>query len=225
MRYIEVNSVKEEINWLISSIEEFNTQHEFKELSSKDIDLYRFLAKQIVFFKKMLVAYPKTYFIKVLISDFYSLTVNDLKNESRYFYLNQRSIIENYIRMIEVNEENASHITKKSFEDLKLNNEISDSEFGKIMNEYKISCSYIHGGIELENHLVTNFIESTIYVSSISKRKRESQLAQFIDLINILNDLFLINNFDEVDSAFHRSKILLKYLMGENYVRKLRVCE
>ncbi|MDW0114361.1 hypothetical protein QT711_14280 [Sporosarcina saromensis] len=223
MKFVEVDEVKAEVDELMNYIKIYSREINGRDINDSDVNFYRFIAKQILFFKKILIAYPKTYFANVLVSDLYSLLINDIKQEIRYYYLNQRSIIENYIRLIEVNDENQSHVTRKSFLDLKSNNQINETDYGKIMNEYKIACSYIHGGPELSGYLVTNFQESIEFKASLGKRKRKSQIAQFIDLINILNYLFLINNLDDIDAAFHRSKVLLKYLMGNNYLQKIIV--
>ena len=221
MKYVEITHLKEEIDELWAFIKLYSEEIDGEVLEQRDQEFYRFIAKQIVFFKKILITYPKSYFVRVLISDLYSLIINDIKKEKRYYYLNQRSIIENYIRMIVKNEENNSHITRKSFLDLKEHNPIKESEYGKLMNEYKIACSYIHGGEKMSEYLVTNFEESIKLSTTISQRQRKNQIYQFTDLINILNGLFLSNNYEDVDSAFHRSKVVLKYLMGNNYLEKL----
>lgn len=223
MKFIEITNIKQELDDLLKSINDYKIEVYFgTELEQGDIEFYRFIGKQIIFFKKILVAYPNSYFVKVLISDYYSLIINDVKKESRYYYLNQRSIIENYLRMIDKNEKNHSHVTRKTFEALKANNEISIGNYSKLMNEYKIACSYIHGGLIISDYLVANFQESLNFKTEISIRNRKSQRNQFIDMVNILNNLFLENNSEAVDSAFHRSKLLLKYLMNEKYINRLK---
>lgn len=222
MRFIELKNIKQELEELLNSINIYNKEiHLGKELEQKDIEFYRFIGKQIIFYKKILVAYPKSFFIRVLISDYYSLIINDIKKENRYYYLNQRSIIENYLRTIDKNEENHSHVTRKTFINIKENNEISEEQYSKLMNEYKIACSYIHGGLIMSDYLVSNFQESIKLKTEISYRKKESQRYQFIDLINILNTLFLDNNADAVASAFHRSRVLLEYLVNVKYIDRL----
>ncbi|MGR9527403.1 hypothetical protein ACSS31_27350 (plasmid) [Priestia megaterium] len=149
MNYVEVKICKEEINNLIKYIEDYAIKSKGSTIDNKTKDFYRVISKQIIFFKKVLNAYPKTYFIKVIISDFLSLILNDIKLETRYYYLNQRSIIENYMRLILKDDQYVTHITRQSFLDLKQKNQsnLSEKEYTKIMNEYKIACSYIHGGI------------------------------------------------------------------------------
>lgn len=222
MNYVEVKICKEEINNLIKYIEDYAIKSKGSTIDNKTKDFYRVISKQIIFFKKVLNAYPKTYFIKVIISDFLSLILNDIKLETRYYYLNQRSIIENYMRLILKDDQYVTHITRQSFLDLKQKNQsnLSEKEYTKIMNEYKIACSYIHGGDTLKEHLVNNFEECLESKTKISERKRKSQISQFIDLINILNRLFLLHNTEAIDSSFHRSKATLEYLMGKQYINK-----
>ncbi|MGG4501290.1 hypothetical protein [Paenibacillus polymyxa] len=222
MKYVGVEICKEEINGLIHYLEDYSIGHNNVTFDQKTKEFYRFISKQIIFFKFILKAYPKTYSIKVIISDFLSLILNDLKSETRYYYLNQRSVIENYMRMILKDEINNTHITKQSFLNLKRQNEteLSQKEYNKIINEYKIACSFIHGGDFLKVHLVSNFEECLESKTKLSERQRKNQISQFMEMVNILNKLFLIHNTEEVDSSFHRNKVTLEYLMGKRYIEK-----
>lgn len=222
MNYVDVKIRKDEINNLIEYIENYTLNSKGSSIDNRTKEFYRVISKQIIFFKYILNAFPKSYFIKVIISDFFSLILNDIKLETRYYYLNQRSIIENYMRMILKEEQYVTHITKQSFLDLKQRNEsnLNETEYNKIVNEYKIACSYIHGGDFLREHLVSNFEECLEIKTKISERQRKGQISQFIDLISILNKLFLINNTEEIDCSFHRCKATLEYLMGKRYMEK-----
>lgn len=222
MKYVGIEICKNEINDLNEYLENYSMSQYGKFLDQKTREFYRFISKQIIFFKYVLRAYSKTYSIKVVISDFLSLILNDLKSEQRYYYLNQRSIIESYMRLILKDEINNTHITKQSFLNLKQQNEteLSEVEYNKIINEYKIACSFIHGGNFLSEHLVSNFSECLDEKTKISERTRKSQIFQFIELINIFNKIFLIHNIEVVDNSFHRDKVTLEYLMGKKYMTK-----
>ncbi|QUG42635.1 hypothetical protein KD050_05005 [Psychrobacillus sp. INOP01] len=213
MNEVGLKICKEEINDLITYIEQLS------QLDKKTIEYYRVIAKQTLFFKHILNAYPQTYFVEVLISDFFNFILNDINESTRYLYLNERSIIENYIRLILKKDEYISHITSQSFVDLKEQNRLvlNESEYSKIMNEYKISCSYIHGGNILANHLVANFEECVNGVNDITKRNKANRMNQTLDLFKILNKLFIINNLEVVDNSFHRNKYALNYLLGKQY--------
>ncbi|BCC45898.1 hypothetical protein BCJMU02_1207 [Bacillus cereus] len=94
---------------------------------------------------------------------------------------------------------------------------LKEDEYSKIMNEYKISCSYIHGGYKLANHLVDNFEECISGINVITQRSKVSRMRQTLDLFKILNKLFIINNLEVVDNSFHRNKYALRYLLGKQY--------
>ncbi|TYS86221.1 hypothetical protein [Rossellomorea aquimaris] len=214
MNEIGLRICKEEINNLINNIE-----RQFSPIDSQTVEYYRMIAKQTLFLKHILNTYPQTYFAKVLISDFFNFILNDINESTRYLYLNERSIIENYIRLILKKDEYITHITSQSFLDLKDQNKLilKEAEYSKIMNEYKISCSYIHGGYKLTDHLVDNFEDCVNGVDIITKRNKKNRINQTLDLFKILNKLFVINNIEVVDNSFHRNKYALKYLLGKQY--------
>jgi len=214
MNDVGLKICKEEINGFITYIEQ-----QFSPLDNQTAEYYRVIAKQALFFKHILNAYPQTYFVKVLISDFFNFILDDINEATRYLYLNERSIIENYIRLILKKDEYITHITSQSFKDLKEQNKLilKEDEYSKIMNEYKISCSYIHGGYKLANHLVDNFEECISGINVITQRSKVSRMRQTLDLFKILNKLFIINNLEVVDNSFHRNKYALRYLLGKQY--------
>lgn len=214
MNLVGLNICKSEIGNLIDNIERL-----FPHLDNPTKEYYRVLAKQILFFKFIFDSYPDTYPAKVIISDFFNFMLDDINESTRYLYLNERSIIENYIRLILKDEAYSTHITFQSFIDLKRENAsiLSDAEYSKIMNEYKISCSYIHGGHKLTNHLVDNFEDCLNGISTISLRSKRNRINQTTDLFKILNKLFICNNREVVDNSFHRNREALKYLLGNQY--------
>lgn len=220
MNEVGLKICKEEINSFITYIKQ-----QLSPLDDQTLEYYTVIAKQTLFFKHILNAYPKTYFVKVLISDFFNFILDDINESTRYLYLNERSIIENYIRLILKKDEYITHITSKSFTDLKEQNKLvlSEAEYGKIINEYKISCSYIHGGYKLAGHLVDNFEECINGVNVITKRNKKSRMKQTLELFKILNKLFIINNLEVVDNSFHRNKYALNYLLGKQYPLFLKI--
>ncbi|MHA6168228.1 hypothetical protein [Bacillus mojavensis] len=214
MDLIGLHICKKEINGLITNID-----GQFPSLDNQAKEYYRVIAKQILFFKYILNAYPHTYAAKVIISDFFNFILDDINESTRYLYLNERSIIENYIRLILKDDAYTTHITSQSFIDLKEQNMsiLNEAEYGKIMNEYKISCSFIHGGYKLTDHLVDNFEDCLNGISRISQRTKRNRINQTLDLFKILNKLFILNNKEVVDNSFHRNKPALKYLLGKQY--------
>ena len=66
----EINLVKFETNKFIKVICAYAEENEV-EIQQTDTDFYRVLAKHILIFKYILTAYPSSYFVQVIISDFY----------------------------------------------------------------------------------------------------------------------------------------------------------
>lgn len=211
----EINIVKSEVNDFISTITQYAANLEIDVLQS-DQDFYSVLAKQILFFKYILATYPTSYYTKIIISDFYYYILSNLKKETRYSYLNERSIIENYLRMIVKNENYETHISFKTFEELKdASYGITITEYSFLRSEYVNSCGYIHGGQILKNELSSVFNECIKNDRYLPLRKRRERNETIIRLLKILNRLFIENNREAVSSSFHRRKTILKYLLGE----------
>src|SRR5699024_214265 len=106
---------------------------------------YRYISKQIIFLKYMLSQKRYNHVIKVLISDYYYLLLAIINKEERYVYLNERSIIEGYLRMIVRNDDRENYITRSIFDKLKQRESVSLAYYNTIREEYRISCGYIHG--------------------------------------------------------------------------------
>lgn len=83
------------------------------------------------------------YFYKVLISDLYYFILSIIKREMRYMYVNERSIIENYMRAIMQISLQDDHITEAIFQKMRNKNflcDFTDAEYSLIKNEYVTSC-------------------------------------------------------------------------------------
>lgn len=92
--------------------------------------------------------YNQIYLCKILISDFFNLIINILENKKRYIYLNERSIIENYIRLILDYDSNKSNRELNLFDTLKKSySPIFDNNiYSLLRSEYSIASEFIHGG-------------------------------------------------------------------------------
>ena len=212
----EINLVKFETNKFIKVICAYAEENEV-EIQQTDTDFYRVLAKHILFFKYILTAYPSSYFVQVIISDFYYYIISDLKNEARYSFLNERSIIENYLRMIIKNDDYNTHITHNTFEELINGPYVIDQiEYSLIKSEYTNSCGYIHGNQILKDQLSSLFEDCIKNDVKKSLQKRIAQQDLIVRLLKILDRLFIENNTDIISSSFHRRKSVLKYLLGES---------
>ena len=71
-------------------------------------------------------------------------------------YVNERSIIENYLRSIMDISVQDNHVTDKVFQELRQKNfhcDFDDKEYSLIRSEYSTSCGYIHGSNILNDNL------------------------------------------------------------------------
>lgn len=81
-----------------------------------------------------------------MISDYFNLIISIIEGKSRYIYVNERSIIENYMRLILQKSIESDHITRNCFQELQENRygfTISNKDFSLIKSEYVTCCSYI----------------------------------------------------------------------------------
>ena len=88
-----------------NDIEKFIKQLELKSknkviFTDDEKSFLRFLAKHILFFKELYRFDKSKYFLEVPISDIFSYIISIIDGEKRYIFLNERSIIENYIRYL-----------------------------------------------------------------------------------------------------------------------------
>ena len=160
MTYIEIKEIKSNIKQFLDEIQKFAEIKQF-EVVQKDRDFFSFIAKHIVFFKYLYKGAQNTYYYKVLISDLYYLILSIIEREMRYMYVNERSIIENYMRAIMQISLQDNHITESIFQEMRSKNfqcDFTNAEYSLIKNEYVTSCEYIHGGNILSDNMdmITN---------------------------------------------------------------------
>ena len=87
MDHKDLEIIKEDINKFIEELEK----------NSKDKIP---LTDNILFFKELYRFDKSKYFLEVLVSDIFSYIISIINGEKRYIFLNERSIIENYIRYL-----------------------------------------------------------------------------------------------------------------------------
>lgn len=217
--HIILEEYKKDILELMMILE--NISKEKKNIfEESDKNFFIFILKHILFFKE-LYNYDKTnYFFRIIISDFYYYIMALINNELRYVYLNERSIIENYTRCILKVSLESDHITNKLFDKLKIEYNISNSDFSILKQEYLHSCEYIHGGKRLETSLISYFNE---YLLKKNKIKKQSKYySRVIKIIKIFDKILIKSNPEFVNGVFHRRKTLLKYLIGKDKVEILK---
>lgn len=216
--YQIVNEIKLNIKEFIDKIQDMSKKSKFGFCQS-DKDFFSFIAKHIIFFKYLCVDQKTMYFYKVLISDLYYLILSIIKNEIRYMYVNERSIIENYMRILMKMSIKDTHITGKIFEGMKKKDfkcDFGKDEYSLIKSEYSVSCSYIHGADILNDNLAYVFEECMNRTFEIEARKKYYMRIQ--KMLKIFDRLIIAENTAYISGCFHRKKSVMEYLMGEKQV-------
>lgn len=213
-----INDIKYSINSFIETLKNFSQENSGRKLPEAEIGFFRFISKQIIFLK-MLYEYNSDYALKVAISDYYNLVACIIKNENRYIFVNERSIIENYIRYITSTNGDVTYVNRQIFDLYKVKCRLSNDDYSLIKEIYSTSCGYIHGSKLLDENLAYVFNQCITTDYCISKMP--NHINNLIRMINIFNDNIIQTNKNVVDLCFFRQKSILKYLIGENAVNKL----
>lgn len=215
--YNEVDARKLEIKSFIEDIRKFDFNH--FSIEKYDEEFLVYLSKHIMFFKYMSFDMLNTRYYKVLISDCYYFILAILKCEKRYMYLNERSIIENYIRLIVDISVEKDHITENAFKKLKnckAKYNITDAEYSLIRSEYAESCGYVHGGSIIDETL------SYVFDECVNNKFELKDRAKYYERIKVLlksfDRMLIIEYAEKVSGCFHRKKAVLEYLLGKKYV-------
>jgi hypothetical protein len=117
MTYNEIETCKKEIKKFITDIH--NIKGYNLNIKTYDEEFFVIVSKHIIFFKYLLMGNTAVFYFKSIISDLYYYIDSILKLEVRYMYLNERSIIENYTRLITNISIIGAHVTENSFHILK----------------------------------------------------------------------------------------------------------
>ena len=118
MTYQETARIKSNIQSFVEKIKELSQEFDF-DFQQLDGNFFSFIAKHIVFFKYLSEGDSSNFSYKVLISDFYYIILAIVKGEVRYMYVNERSIIENYLRSIMDISVQDNHVTDNVFQELR----------------------------------------------------------------------------------------------------------
>ena len=215
----------QKINTIKSNIKEFSEELQREaflkgfDFTENDKNFFSFIGKHIVFFKYLYCDNRNMHFCRVLISDFYYFILSIINSEMRYMYVNERSIIENCLRMIMQTSIQEDHITEHLFQEMHKKHfkcSFSEKEYSLIRGEYVTACGYIHGSEILSDNLAFIFDECSNKKFKVSNRKKyygrmEKVLKAFVKLI-------ISENADYVNGCFHREKTIMEYLVGKGMV-------
>ena len=217
MTYFEINQIKSDIEIFINELDNRSLLLRSNNLNQEEKEFFVFISKHIVFFKYLYNGMGKMYFFKVIISDLYYYILSILKNETRYIYLNERSIIENYTRAVVKKTVEEDHVTNNLFLIMKKMNfafDFKNEDYSLIKDEYVTSCGYIHGGNILDDNLAFVFNEC---MSNTKFIKDTSKYYKRITKIFRIYDKMLISEYGEdISGCFQRRKTLLKYRLGND---------
>lgn len=218
MTYQEVDGIKSNIAIFLRQIEKIAVQYNFDTMQG-DKDFFTFIAKHIVFFKYIYSNAEDKYFYKVLISDFYYFILSIVKNEIRYMYVNERSIIENYLRAIMQVTVEDNHVTDAVFKELRQTHfecDFQDEEYALIKSEYAVSCGYVHGGDILNDNLA--YVLCECEHQSYDAKKRNKHYQQLKKMIKVFDRLLIARYALFISGCFHRRKSVMEYLVGKDNV-------
>lgn len=211
----EIKHTKKDISSFTDKLKQMSDENAY-EFSQNEQNFFAFISKQIIFLKNLYLFGTNQYFFQVLISDFYNYIMSILQNNHRYIYLNERSIIENYMRCILNQSVEGNHITANMFELLRENyvDDFSADEYSLMKSEYQIACGYVHGGIGLKDTLIFDLND---YLTEKRRFKnKEKYFERIMDLIKIYNRLLIKTYSEFISDVFHRRKTLLGYLLGRD---------
>ena len=221
--YLELTRIKSEIQSFKQSLKEVAPFYEF-ELTPSDDSFFGFIAKHIVFFKYLaltaLTANDKFY-LKILISDSYSLILSILENRVRYSYLNERSIIENFVLFTLYQLPTKCRISAPIMNEYRYKMNLTDSDYSLLKSEYRTACGYIHGNDEFTNYLATHWKECILRRNK-NIGDRFQYYARLVKIFKILDRSLIRYRAEYVNGAFHRKKSLMCYLVGKPQVDTLR---
>lgn len=217
MTYVEIKNIKSDIAAFIENLKSYAEKENF-DIIQNDLDFFKFISKHIVFFKNLHWNGQSCYSIEVIISDLYNYIVAILQTNNRYIFLNERSIIENYMRLILDQNPDDTHITSVSFENLKnnYNSILTSDNYSLIKSEYRTCCGYIHGSKILENDLSFYFNECIVKKTKLPDRS--NYFNRIMQLIQIFDKLLIHKYPQHISSSFHRRKSTLSYLIGPSSV-------
>lgn len=203
----ELIDIKTEINSFI--------KHEFDKCNEEEKNNLRFVLKKIVFLKYLIRQSEGDFRFLALTSDIMYLISSIKKGETRYYYFNLRSIIEQALRIINnidsTDTISNSSVIDKTKELIEVNRVAINLDV--IKDEYNTSCLYVHGNENAKMQLAEffqNCFESNNQIENLTQKLRV-----LVKLINSLINLILVSQNFIVDAAYHRRKSILKFLLGE----------
>lgn len=220
MTYVEIDIVKNNINEFLKSLNVL-AEKENCQLTRADESFFASVAKYIIFCKFLAQSSfleDTSKFLENIISDSYYLILSLIKKEKRYMYVNERSIIENNIRMITLISLEDNHITSDVFKELKnISYNLNEKEYSLLRNEYRVACDFVHGG-KLQHKNLSFVLEECLKKDVLTEREKNAIYSRILNILKIFNCMIIAEYTEQINGCFHRRKSLLEYLIGESMV-------
>lgn len=219
MTYDEIKVLRNDIKAFNSILIEY-AEKRSRILNENDLSFFTFISKRIVFFKFFSLGDTSSqtnHFCKVMISDLYYLIISLINGELRYMYVNERSIIENYARLLTHKTVEQDHVTGQLLDSLKEKTYLFDyteDDFSLMKSEYSVACNFIHGGESLKESLLFIFQEFNEHVWS--KDEVNDYYERIKKMMKTFDKMLISEYKDYISGCFHRRKSLLEYLLGKD---------
>lgn len=175
------------------------------------------VTKYILFLKQVQKCKNQGHYGKCLISDLLFMIYSLTGKISRDFYINYRSMIENYIRFVlELNDSDDTGV-RNLFR--KLENEFTEGNSTELINyidgEYGKCCDYVHSNVKSQTSIYEYYLEIA-NDESLSKRDIQAMLNAMVTFFRKAVRLLLLNKGSWIDEAFYKEKQKLKYLISSD---------
>lgn len=210
---------KENLTSALDSLNEYSISNRKIQLSQSERDGFTYLLKSATFWKRMLNDNGNSYYNQ-MISDFINVPKFLILGEKRALDLTCRSIIENYIRIIEHSYMSDNHVTlnvMESFRDHQLAKRlITQTDYSKIKNLYTISSTMIHGNIAGSEVTISRLITDELFPNQLEQIEISSILNNVKDVINIMRKCFIHEYYIDVFNAFYREATILEFLTNKS---------
>ena len=222
LTYSEIQLIKDEISEFIKELKKYSLRGGVN-LTENEISYFTFITKRIIFLEYIINNYRDSFsnYYKTIMSDYFNMIVAIIDRKKRYIYFSERSIIENYIRIVLKLPVERDHVTYKCFSNLKENFEnkiLTTDNYALIRNEYRVCCEYIHGP-------KNNTVLSEFFMDCLSKEKDNFKYNQYFnriqEMIKILDKLYFYSYPSLISDIFYRKKSIIDYLFGKEYTDML----
>ena len=222
-----IDDRKKKISELLQNIEE-----KYK-LSQEEKDFIRSFSKKIMFLKELYYLKfffnneNKKYYVEQMISDCFYIINTFLEVDSRYFYLNYRSIIEQFCGLFNnillSNERILMHYELSTINNfININNLKNEKkqklDYSLLKSCYSKACMYVHGNPNADYLNISFFQEIEAFKTPNADKQIKTRKEMKNDIENLFNILLILLSYkysEIISNLFFRKKEILKFYIGE----------